>query len=379
MTESNGQPDRYSQTAIRWQLILWIAQGLLLLSWIPAANWFAGRIRQGNPTEAEIILPCLAIILGALSCWLVQMAILLETRRQLRRIDAKTCDKTLTLKDVVFQTSASTCVLAVLLLLPSSEQLTIPFFLVVFFSPLLLFLVWAQSWSKGAQVRSEKASDVQEMDGFLIKHAGRGVRLQTVQDYHLAATYGRVGRQPVIRISADLFHALAPSERLAIVAHELAHHVKNHLLLREILSIVLYGCLWCVSTTVTQLLTPDQHNPAGAIVAMPIAALAIWIVAILSHAALARLEYRQELAADRWAIGATGAPDAFASAMQKLAERSHAQGGGDSWLAKLFFETHPTLEQVLGQVDEYKRTHQGQSHAGADTMKNEDTVGGPRT
>ena len=145
-------------------------------------------------------------------------------------------------------------------------------------------------------------------------------------------------RNRTVWFTRSLLERLDRDETLAIAAHELGHVRWHHLPLFVLLTLASMVGSWVLAG-----LLPFE-NPG--LVRLARVGLFFALTATALYAAYRRCEN----AADRFAVGLTGDPDALANALRKLHEKRPERPG---WTR--FFSTHPTLDARLRRIERYAR------------------------
>ena len=156
-----------------------------------------------------------------------------------------------------------------------------------------------------------------------------------------------MGRSRRILLSDTLLAHYTDDEIEVILAHELGHHahrdIRNALLIEAGLIVVSFaaasaalGALWP---------RVGLSGPAD-IAGLPLIVAAGAAISLLARPALNALSRRNEHRADRFALRITERPDAFESAMRRLAAHNLAEAH-PSAAALWLFHTHPPFEQRI--------------------------------
>jgi STE24 endopeptidase len=155
------------------------------------------------------------------------------------------------------------------------------------------------------------------------------------------------GRSRRILLSDTLLADYSDDEIEVIIAHELGHHahrdIRNALLLEMVLIVASFAAaalVLAVSWSAWGLTAPN--DAAG----LPLLLLVAGTVSLATRPLLNALSRRSERRADRFALTLTERPDAFVSAMRRLAAQNLAEARPSTatlWL----FHTHPSFEQRI--------------------------------
>jgi STE24 endopeptidase len=155
------------------------------------------------------------------------------------------------------------------------------------------------------------------------------------------------GRSRRILVSDTLLAQYTDDEIEVILAHELGHYahrdIRTGLLLEAFLMVAMFGAAAAALHQFwPRLGLTSPADPAG----LPLLLLAGAMVSLFSRPALNALSRRHEHRADRFALRLTERPDAFVSAMRRLAAQNLAEVRPSTttlWL----FHTHPPFEQRI--------------------------------
>jgi len=171
------------------------------------------------------------------------------------------------------------------------------------------------------------------------------------------AAYRMTGRQAEFFFDHDFMAGLSPRERLAVFAHELAHHRLDHSRRSRRAALVVNFTGVAVFATWLLLLTGDDAKFLNALA--PATFLAWLTCLLLGPLYLAHLR-DQERHANDLALRMTHDAEAFESAMKKLADHMRvtpfaaAPQRPPKWLHGMF-DAHPTLEETLAQAAAWGR------------------------
>ena len=155
------------------------------------------------------------------------------------------------------------------------------------------------------------------------------------------------GRSRRILLSDTLLAHYTDDEIEVILAHELGHHahrdIRNGLVLESLL--IALACA-AAAGALRILWRPLQLTGPTDVAGLPVLLLAAGVVSLLTTPALNAWSRRNEHRANRFALELTERPDAFVSAMRRLAAQNLAEERPSPttlWL----FHTHPPFEQRI--------------------------------
>lgn len=188
--------------------------------------------------------------------------------------------------------------------------------------------------------------------------ARAGSRVVGVYTWHVGdrtrrANAALVGLGPTRRIllSDTLLADYTDEEIEAILAHELAHHVR-----RDLWRALAYesGVILAALAAVDRVLAAlgprvGLAGPADA-AGVPLVVLVLGAVSAVQAPLANALSRRAERLADRFALALTRRPQAFASAMRRLAAQNLAEET-PSRLVRWFFYTHPPIAERIAAAE----------------------------
>ncbi len=155
------------------------------------------------------------------------------------------------------------------------------------------------------------------------------------------------GRSRRILLSDTLLAHYSDDEIEVILAHELGHHahrdIRNGLVIESLLIAV--ACAAAAGALQVSWRALELEGPTD-VAGLPLLILAAGVVSFLTTPVLNAWSRRSEHRADRFALTLTERPDAFVSAMRRLAAQNLAEerpSAATLWL----FHTHPPFEQRI--------------------------------
>jgi STE24 endopeptidase len=150
-----------------------------------------------------------------------------------------------------------------------------------------------------------------------------------------------------IIVSDTLLQNFSGEEIEVIMAHELCHHVKNHIWQ----GIALQSVLTFIAFYVAHLLLPRLSTSFGFrgisdIANFPLLALILMALSLLVLPVINWFSRRLETAADVYALDLTGDALAFVSSMEKLADLNLADRTPNK-IIEFIFHSHPSIEDRI--------------------------------
>ena len=153
-----------------------------------------------------------------------------------------------------------------------------------------------------------------------------------------------LGRTRRIILSDTLLQQYSDDGIEVILAHELAHHVYRD---------IWYGIALESGTIAVALLAASFVPASGDLTLLARIALACFVVSLLLVPVANGWSRRNECRADRFALGLTGRPAAFISAIKRLGAQNLAEER-PSRIARWLFHSHPTIEERVAAAKAFK-------------------------
>jgi len=165
------------------------------------------------------------------------------------------------------------------------------------------------------------------------------------------AALAGIGRSRRILLSDTMLDVYSDDEIEVVLAHELAHHVHRDLwagmaLRTATLFTGAYLAAVALVTAVPWLGLRGLADPAGAPLLLLVAGASSFVFLPLGNA----VSRAQERRADRFALTITGNPEAFVTAMRRLAQQNLAEDR-PSALARWLFYSHPPLGERIAAAE----------------------------
>jgi STE24 endopeptidase len=162
-----------------------------------------------------------------------------------------------------------------------------------------------------------------------------------------------LGRTRRIILGDTLLENFSPDEIETILAHELAHHVHRDIPLGIAAQTVFNFISFFIGAQVLQWAVEAfslraVHDPAG----LPALMLTLSLVGLISMPITNLYSRWREAMADDFALAQTEKPEAFASAMTRLANQNLAQVDPPRWVV-LLLSSHPPLRERIKKAEAY--------------------------
>ncbi len=145
-----------------------------------------------------------------------------------------------------------------------------------------------------------------------------------------------------------------PDEIETVLAHELAHHVHSDIWqIIAVQSLLLLAGLFLADRFLAWGVAHFAFQGPADVAAMPLLALALALFGLLTMPLANAYSRWRESAADDYALRATGQPEAFHSAMTRLANQNLAEVAPARWVELLLYD-HPPIGQRLARAERFQ-------------------------
>src|SRR5580698_7689298 len=190
-----------------------------------------------------------------------------------------------------------------------------------------------------------------------------GTRVRGVYKWHLSekskkanAALTGLGATRRIILADTLLDNYSDDEIEAVLAHELGHHVHQHILKSIFVQagVTLFGfwlANWVLHYSVDQHMFEELSDFAN----LPLLALVSVVLSFLLMPALNAFSRFNERQADRYAFESIASVEPFISSMNKLAEQNLAERTPSKWV-EWFFHSHPAISRRLAAAEAWGRT-----------------------
>jgi STE24 endopeptidase len=167
-----------------------------------------------------------------------------------------------------------------------------------------------------------------------------------------AAVVG-LGNTRRIILGDTLLANFSPDEIETVLAHELGHHVHGDLgkgiLVQSGLTL---GGLWLASLVLRWGVTLFGFGDIADVAAMPLLALAMGAFGLITMPLSNTYSRWRESMADRYALETTRKPQAFATAMTRLADQNLSEADPERWVEVLLY-SHPAISRRVAMASEF--------------------------
>lgn len=156
-----------------------------------------------------------------------------------------------------------------------------------------------------------------------------------------------LGRTRRIILGDTLLSEFTSDEVETVIAHELGHHVHRDIPIGILVSgaITLVGLFLAAQGLRVGTAALGFEGPAD-IAALPLLVFSLGLFSVVTLPLNNAYSRWREVRADRYALEATGKPDAFASAMTRLANQNLSDADPEPWVVALLYSHPPIRDRV---------------------------------
>lgn len=151
-----------------------------------------------------------------------------------------------------------------------------------------------------------------------------------------------LGKSRKIIISDTLLESFTGDEIEVVLAHELGHLVKHHMMKGIIVSAVVSVIGFYIMAHIYSMYAAAHHIQVYDLSALPFLALVMTIFGIIAMPIGNFYSRRVEHEADLFALDTTGMKKEFAMSMRKLGKMNLTPENPPEWIEKIFF-SHPSI------------------------------------
>ncbi len=189
-----------------------------------------------------------------------------------------------------------------------------------------------------------------------------GTRVRGVYEWKLSekskkanAALTGMGSTRRIILSDTLLQHYSDDEIEAVLAHELGHHVRRHILKSILVQVgITFLGFWLVNQVLRFVIAKDWFPALGArlydFANLPLIVLVATVLGFLLMPALNALSRRHEREADRYAWESIPAIAPFITSMQKLADQNLAERE-PSKVIEMLFHSHPSIGKRIAAAE----------------------------
>ena len=196
-----------------------------------------------------------------------------------------------------------------------------------------------------------------------------GTRVRGVYEWKLSekskkanAALTGMGSTRRIILSDTLLEHYSDDEIEAILAHELGHHVRKHIMKSILLQVgITFVGFWLVNLVLRFVIVrnwfPVLSSRLYDFANLPLIVLVVTVLGFLLMPALNAISRHHEREADRYAWENIAVIGPFVTAMQKLAEQNLAEREPSKFV-EWFFHSHPSIGKRIAAAESWASQHQ---------------------
>jgi len=163
-----------------------------------------------------------------------------------------------------------------------------------------------------------------------------------------------IGRTRRIVLGDTLIDEFTPDEVETVLAHELAHHVHNDLLvLIGFSTLTTAAGLYLASLGIAWAVNVFGFQSAADPAALPALGLVLGLYGLVTSPLENAVSRWRERKADRYALESTGKNLAFASAFVRLANQNLSEIDPEPWVVFMFY-SHPPLQERIRMAETFR-------------------------
>jgi len=220
--------------------------------------------------------------------------------------------------------------------------------------PVLILPIFYPSKPFEDQQMCQRLEKLAQAGGLKIKGVYRlDLSVATTKANAMLAGLGRTRR---VLLGDTLLDKLTPEQIEVVFAHELGHHVHRHLrktlLLHGLASIIVLALVWAI---LGPFAGADEQLYPQAVARLPALLLAIGLFSFVWRPILFAISRLFETQSDTYALQATGDPDSYVAAFERLAVSNLADPDPPRWVEIMFYE-HPPIMRRIELASKWKKS-----------------------
>lgn len=185
-----------------------------------------------------------------------------------------------------------------------------------------------------------------------------GLRVENVYSFNMSretkkanAAFTGIGKSKRVLLGDTLLDAFTEDEVETVVAHELGHYRRKHLVKQVAFSTVSsFVTLFLINVLYAWSLPWFGFTAVDQIAALPLLSLWAMVIGFLKTPIGSALSRKHEYEADEYAVRETGKGEAFKGALERLAKQNLADPDPPAFI-EWFFYSHPSITKRVRAVD----------------------------
>lgn len=167
------------------------------------------------------------------------------------------------------------------------------------------------------------------------------------------AAFTGIGKAKRILLADTLLDSFTEDEIISVFAHELGHYKHRHVIKGMLLGAVhLFAMLFISSKLFSWLMLQAGFMPETFIPALPLLALSLGAIGILSSPIFHAVSRNHERQADAFAAQIDNDAHAFIAALSRLADMNFADRAPHP-LVEFFFHSHPSIQKRIAFIQRF--------------------------
>jgi STE24 endopeptidase len=167
------------------------------------------------------------------------------------------------------------------------------------------------------------------------------------------AAFTGLGKSKRILLGDTLMDNYSHDEIETVVAHELGHYKRNHIVKNIIIGTAAsFGTLFLIAYLYSLSIGWFGFTRLQEIAALPILSVWAMLIGLIETPLTNILSRKFEYEADQYAVSVTGKPSAFMATLNKLTEQNLADKDPHP-LVEWFFYSHPSISNRVNAVRRY--------------------------
>jgi STE24 endopeptidase len=187
-----------------------------------------------------------------------------------------------------------------------------------------------------------------------------GIRLQNIYRFDMSkntkkanAAFTGIGKSKRILLGDTLIESYSDDEIETVIAHELGHYKKKHIIKNMIRGTLLsFLTLFLISTLYEISLSWFGFTSIVQIAALPLLVLWSMLIGLIESPIGSAISRKYEYEADEYAVDVTRKPDAFISTLNKLTEQNLADKEPHPFI-EWYFYSHPSIKNRVEALKKY--------------------------
>lgn len=192
----------------------------------------------------------------------------------------------------------------------------------------------------------------------LANHAG--IMVKNIYSFNMSkntkkanAAFTGLGKTKRILLGDTLLNSYSDDEVETVVAHELGHYKKKHIIKNLLIStFTSFFTLYLIAVLYSKSLWWFEFTSINQIAALPLLSLWAMVVGLLLNPMINLISRKFEYEADEYAIISTNKISSFISVLEKLTEQNLADKNPHP-LVEWFFYSHPSINKRISAINKF--------------------------